>query len=152
MVDVMALAEPSPAAWEAAAAIAMLQRSPQRRRNGPSPRTDFEDPAIRIVSHDDPTRVTRQTLGRLRGNARAVVEDRLTGRVSVRQHRRVDVDHDLVALARGAGIDSVVERRFGDEGQRVRLLLRHRGRLRGNVGARRFRGNVLGARFFGTTG
>ena len=104
VADVMTLAEPSPAAWEAAAAIAMLQRSPQRRRNGPSPRTDFEDPAIRIVSHDDPTRVTRQTLGRLRGNARAVVEDRLTGRVSVRQHRRVDVDHDLVALARGAGI------------------------------------------------
>ena len=81
------------------------------------------------MSHHDPTRVTRQTLGRFCGNVRAVVEDRLTGRISVRQHRRVDVDHDLVALARGAGIDSVVKRRVGDEGQRVRLLLRHRGGL-----------------------
>ena len=101
----------------------MMQRAPQRRRNGSRPRADFDDPAIRIVSHHDAARVAGQTLGRFRGDVRAVVEDRLTGRIGVRQHRRVDVDHDLVALARGAGIDSVVERCFGDEGQRVRLLL-----------------------------
>ena len=146
VADVMTLAEPQSTAREAASAIAMMQRAPQRRRNGSRPGTDFEDPAIRIVSHHDPTRVARQTLGRFCRNVRAVVEDRLAGRISVRQHRRVDVDHDLVALARGAGIDSVVERRFGDEGQRVRLLLRHRGRLRRNVGARRFGGNALSAR------
>ena len=69
-----------------------------------------------------------------RGDVRAVVEDRLTGRIRVRQHRRVDVYHDLVAFTRGAGIDSVVERGLGDESQRVRLLLRYRGRLRRNVG------------------
>ncbi len=102
---------------------------------------------MRIVLHHDPTRVTRQTLGCLRGNVRAVVENRLTGRIRIRQHGEIDVDDDLVALARRAGIDSVVERRFGDEGQRVRLLLRHRGRLRQNVGARRFCGNVLSVRF-----
>src|SRR5947207_14234382 len=101
----------------------MMQRAPQRRRNGSRPRADFDDPAIRIVSHHDAARVAGQTLGRFRRDVRAVVEDRLTGRIGVRQHRRVDVDHDLVALARGAGIDSVVERCFGDEGQRVRLLL-----------------------------
>ena len=81
------------------------------------------------------------------GNVRAVVEDRLTGRIRVRQHRRVDVNHDLVTLARGAGIDSVVERRFGDEGQRVRLLLRQGGRLRRHVGAGRSRGNGLACAF-----
>ena len=112
----MTLAEPSPTAREAAAAIAMMQRAPQRRRNSPRPRTNFDDAAIRIVSHHHPARVARQTLGCFRANVRAVVEDRLPGRIRVRQHRRVDVDHDLVALARGAGIDPVVERGFGDEG------------------------------------
>jgi len=130
----------------------MMQRAPQRRRNGSRPSTDFDDPAIRIVSHHDATRVTRQTPGCFRANVRAVVEDRLTGRIGVRQHGRVDVNHDLVTLARGAGIDAVVERRFGDKGQRIRLLLRHRGRLRRNVGGRRFRGNVLGVRLGCTPG
>ena len=102
----------------------MMQRAPQRRRNGARPGTDFDDPAIRIVSHHHAARVARQTLRRFRRDVRAVVEDRLAGRIRVRQHRRVDVHHDLVTLARGAGIDSVVKCRFGDEGQRVRLLLR----------------------------
>ena len=116
----------------------MMQRAPQRRRNGARPRTDFEDPAIRIVSHHHPARIARQTLGRFCGAVRAVFEDRLTGRLHVRQHRRVDVDHDLVALARGAGIDSVVERGLGDECECVRVLLLDR---------RRFRGTVLVSRF-----
>jgi hypothetical protein len=52
----------------------MMQRAPKRRRNGSRPGTDFEDPAIRIVSHHHAARVTRQTLGRFRGDVRAVVE------------------------------------------------------------------------------
>jgi len=36
------------------------------------------------------------------------------------------MDHHLVALARGAGIDAVVERRLGEHRERVGLLLRHR--------------------------
>ena len=50
--------------------------------------------------------------------------------------------HDLVALARGTGIEAVVERRLGDEGERVRLLLLQRCLHE----RRRFRGNVPGAR------
>src|SRR5580765_7745559 len=50
-------------------------------------------------------------LGRSRGNARAVLEDRLAWRLGVRQNLGVDVDDDLMALARGAGIDSVMEGR-----------------------------------------
>src|SRR5438094_616333 len=80
-----------------------MQRAPPRRRNGSRPRTDFEDPAIRIVAHHHPARVARQTLGRFRGDVGAVLEDRLTGRISVRQHGRVDVNHDLVTLARAPG-------------------------------------------------
>src|SRR5947207_8308997 len=42
-----------------------------------------------------------------------------------------------------AGIDPMVERRFGDESQRVRLLLRHGRRFLGNVIPGRSCGNVI---------
>jgi hypothetical protein len=53
------------------------------------------------------------------------------------------VDDHLVALARRAGIDAVMQRRLGQQAHRIRLLLGHCGRLRGNVRRKRFRGNVL---------
>src|SRR5438132_3726586 len=53
VADVMTLAEPQPTAGKAAPAIAMMQGAPQRRRNRSRPRTDFDDPAIGIVSHHD---------------------------------------------------------------------------------------------------
>src|SRR5207249_5806163 len=59
----------------------------------------------------------------------------------VREHGRVDVDHDLIALARGARIDAVVERRFREQGERIRLLLLDRRLLL--LDWRRFRGNVV---------
>jgi hypothetical protein len=48
-------------------------------------------------------------------------------------HGRVDVDHDLIALARRARVNTVVERCLRDEGERVRLLLLDGKRFRGNV-------------------
>ena len=83
--------------------------------------------------HHHPARVARQPLGGFRGNAHAVLQDGLAGRLGVREHGRVDMDHDLIALARGAGIDAVMERRFRDECERVRLLLLEGKRFRGNV-------------------
>ena len=80
------------------------------------------------MAHDHAARVARQALRRFRGNADAVLEDGLAGMIGVRQHRGVDVDDDLVALARGAGIDAVVEGRLGQQGQGVGLLLLHRRR------------------------
>jgi hypothetical protein len=62
--------------------------------------------------HHHAARIARKTLRRFRGNARTLFEDRLAGRLRVRQHRRIDVDDDLIALARGAGIDLVMERRL----------------------------------------
>ena len=38
--------------------------------------------------------------------------------------------HDLIALARGAGVDPVVERRLSDQHRGVGLLLRERSRFR----------------------
>ena len=43
------------------------------------------------------------------------------------------MDHHLVALPRGAGIEVVVQGRFREQGQGIGLLLGHRGRFRGNV-------------------
>ena len=45
----------------------------------------------------------------------------------------IDVDDDLVARARRAGIDPVLQRGLRDQHQRVGLLLCHRRRFRGNV-------------------
>jgi len=47
-------------------------------------------------------------------------------RIGVCKNLGIDVDDDLVALARSAGIDAVVERRLGEQRQRVGLLLLHR--------------------------
>jgi hypothetical protein len=64
------------------------------------------------VSHYYPVGVARQALGRSSWNARAAFEDGLSGVIRVRQDFGVDVDHHLVALARSAEIDAVVEGRL----------------------------------------
>jgi len=83
--------------------------------------------------HHHAARVARQTPGRFGGNARAAVEDGLAGLIGVGEHRGVDVDHHLIALARGAGVDTVMERRLCEQRQSVGLLLLHKGRFRRNV-------------------
>ncbi len=133
VADVMTLTERNAAAREPAASVAVMQRAPERRWDGPRSRANLHDSAIRIVSHHHPSRVARQAAGRFRGNVSAALEDGLAGRLRVRQHRGVDVDDHLVALARRAGVEAVVEGGLGEQGQRVRLQLRHRRRFRGNV-------------------
>ena len=49
----------------------------------------------------------------------------MAGLIRIRQNCGVDMDHHLVALARRAGIEPVVEGRLREQGQRVRLLLGH---------------------------
>jgi len=48
----------------------------------------------------------------LRHNVRAVLEDGLAGLIGIREGRCIEVDHHLVSLSRGAGIDAVVEGRL----------------------------------------
>jgi hypothetical protein len=62
-----------------------------------------------------------------------VLEDGLAGLRGVGQHRRIDVDHHLIAFAGGSGIEPVVESGFREQRQRVRLLLDQGGRLRYRV-------------------
>ena len=94
------------------------------------------------MPHHHPARIARQTAGRSRGNAHAVLEDRLAGLIGVGQHRSIDVDHHLVALTGGAGIKPLVERRLRDQSQGIRLLL---GRARGIRGWVTWNGRLFAA-------
>jgi hypothetical protein len=89
----------------------------------------LDDPAVCVVPHHHAAGIARKALARFRGNARAVFEHGLAGLIGVGQHRGVDVNDDLIALARSSGIESLVQRRFGEEDERVRLLLGHRRRV-----------------------
>jgi len=64
MTDVMSLAETNPAAREAAAAVSMVKRPPQRRRDRPGASIDLHDSAVPAVPHDNEARVARQAPGR----------------------------------------------------------------------------------------
>jgi len=142
VANVMALPEADSAAREATAAVSVMERPPERRRNRASPGGDLHDSTVETVLHHHPARVARQALRRFCGNAPAVLEDGLAGLIGVGEHRGVDVDDHLIALAGGAGIDPVMERRLGEQPERVGLLLLHRGRFhrvdhQADLGARR---------------
>ena len=62
VTDVMALAESHSAAREATAAVSVVERPPEGRRDGPRAGTDLDDLTIRGVSHHHPARVARQAL------------------------------------------------------------------------------------------
>ena len=117
--DVMALAEPDPATREAAPAVSMVERSPQRRRNRACPGPDLQQAPVCVVAHHDPARVARQALRRSGRNAQPVLEDGLTGLVGVGQDGGIHVNHHLVAFSRRAGIDAVVERALGEQGEGI---------------------------------
>jgi len=115
----MALAEPDPATREAAPAVSMVERSPQRRRNRACPGPDLQQAPVCVVPHHDPARVARQALRRSGRNAQPVLEDGLTGLVGVGQDGGIHVDHHLVAFSRRAGIDALVERALGEQGEGI---------------------------------
>jgi hypothetical protein len=110
---VMALHERQGAARKATGTIPVLECTSQRRRNRPGPGSDFHDIAGVVMAHDDPARIARQTPGRSRGNVWPVFEERLPGLVRVGQHCGIDMHHDLVPLAGRAGVELMMQRRFG---------------------------------------
>jgi hypothetical protein len=75
MPDVMALPEPNSAAREAAATVAMVERTAYRRRDRAGPGCNFHDPAVAPVLHHRPARVARQAPGRFCRNVRAILVD-----------------------------------------------------------------------------
>ena len=115
---------------------------PQRGRNRACARADVGDATVSIVAHHHAARIARQPLGRFRRNVSAALDDRLPARVGVCQHGGVDVDHDLIPFAWTSRIDSVVQRRLGDQCECVRLLLLDRRRFRRTVLVARSRGTV----------
>jgi hypothetical protein len=103
----------------------MMERAPDRGRNRACPRADLHDLPVRVVPHDHPRRVARQPLAHFRRNAGTAVEHGLACCVGVGQHRGVDVDDDLIALARSTGVELVVQGGLGDERKAIGLLLLH---------------------------
>ena len=97
------------------------------------------------MAHHHPAGVAGQALRRFRGNARAPLEDRLPRLIGIGQYLGIDVDHHLVALPRGAGIEAVVQGRLGEQGQGIGLLLADRGRFRGNAPGAGIEGGPLPA-------
>ncbi len=65
------------------------------------------------------TRVASHARRRDVGNARTALEDRLTGRIRIREDRCVNMDDNLVALASGSVIDITVKAALGKHGERV---------------------------------
>ena len=117
--DVMALPEPEPAARQPTAAVTVMERPPEGRRNRACPGPDLQQAPGCVVAHHDPARVARQALRRSGRNAQPVLEDGLTGLVGVGQDGGIHVNHHLVAFSRRAGIDAVMERALGEQGEGV---------------------------------
>ena len=129
VAEMVPLSEADAAAGEAAAAVPMVERPPQGRGNRPGPGPDLDQAAILVMAHNHLAGVARQAPGRFRGNARAVLEDGLARLLRLGQRRGVDVDHHLVALARRARIEPLVQGRLREERQGIGLPLGHRGRF-----------------------
>src|SRR5262249_51898872 len=113
VLDMMPLADGDAAAREATVSISMLERATERRRNRPRLRPDLHHAPFVVVSYPPPARVARQALRRFCGNAVATLEDAIARLIGIRQARRIDVPPPLIALARRAGIDAVMQRRLG---------------------------------------
>ncbi len=133
VTEMMPLTEADAAAGEAAAPVPMVEGPPQGGGNRPGPGPDLDHPTILIMAHHHPAGVAGQAPGRFRGNAGAVLHDGLARLLRLGQGLGVDMDHHLIALARGAGIEPVVQGRLREESQGIGLPLGHRGRFRGNA-------------------
>jgi hypothetical protein len=137
VTKMMPLPEADAAAGETATSVPMVERSSQGGRNRPRPSPDLHQAPTVVVVHHHPARVARQALGRFRGNVCTAIEYGLARLIWIGQHLGIDMDHHLVALARGTGIE-VVQGRLREQGQGIGLLLGQRGCFRGNVsGVRR---------------
>jgi hypothetical protein len=92
VAEMMPLGEAKATAREAAALIPMVERSSQGGGNRPGPGPDLRQTSLLVMAHHHPAGVAGQPLGRLRGNARAVLEDRLARLLRIGQDLGVDVD------------------------------------------------------------
>ena len=75
------------------------------------------------MAHHHAARIAREPAGRFPGNVAPLLQYGLAWLLRVRQDCGVHMDHHLVPLPRGAGIELVMQRRLREQAQRVRLLL-----------------------------
>ena len=92
-MNVVPLSEAGAAAREATAAIPVVERSTDRRRNRSSAGTHLGQAPVGLVTHDNPGRVAGQPLRRSGRNAHAVFELRLPRLIGVSQDGGVDMDY-----------------------------------------------------------
>jgi hypothetical protein len=129
VMDVVCLPKTDAAAWEAAAAVAVLEGAAQCRRDRASSRANFHNPSVSVVPHDNPAGVARQALRRSSWNACAVLEHGSASCICVFQDFGIDVDDDLVALAWSARIELVTQSHLSDQFQGILITApRHRRR------------------------
>jgi hypothetical protein len=113
VTDVVPLSEANGASREAAATVPVVEGSPDRVGNRAGAGRNLHDAAVVAMTHRHAAGIACKALGRFRGNARAAFEDSLAGLIGICQHLGVDVDDDLIVLARGARIEPVVQCRLG---------------------------------------
>jgi len=102
----------------------MVKCAPKRRGYCSSPGSDFHHPPILVGPHDHPARIAGQPLRRSRGNARSVLQRGLAGLGRIRQNGGVHMDDHLVPLPGRSGVELLMQRYLGEQGQGIRLLLR----------------------------
>ena len=124
MPDVMGLDESSLASREAADLIAMQQSPAQGWGNRARLSAHLDRDTLLVAPDPCAAGVTAESLRRFRGNVGAVSQSRFAGCVDLKDY--------VIALARGAGIQLVMQGRLGHQEQRVRSLLDRIG-LRGRV-------------------
>jgi hypothetical protein len=116
VVEVMPLAVVDAAARETATPVAMMKGASQSRWDRPRPGANLHEVSVAIVLHHHSAGVACQPPRRFRGNVRALLEHGLARLIRISERRSVDVDHDLIALARRARIEPVVEGRLSEQG------------------------------------
>jgi hypothetical protein len=83
--------------------------------------------------HDDAAGIACQASRRFRGNVFAIRESRLPRHLWIGERRSVDMNDDLIPLARSSRIDTVMEGGLREQRQGIGRLLLERRRFRGNV-------------------
>ena len=91
---------------EAAAAIAQPESASNRRRHGARLAPDVQHRAAFVRRHRNQRAVATHPAERLRGNARAVVEERLARTVRA-EHRLIQMNDDLMQVMVAGGVVAI---------------------------------------------
>jgi hypothetical protein len=97
----MCVADAQTAPGEAAAAVAMLERTPNRRRHDARAAANVQHIPVSVVDHDDAARVAGEAPTRFRSNANSAGKHCLTGLGARAQCICIHMHHHLEPLRAG---------------------------------------------------